>query len=181
MVLSLSAEEPNHHSNMIHQLTVKLNQQEENYQRQLRSIQRQIKGKQEKLVELASKADQLRLIYQKDLDELASRHERELNEIRKQHENELKELKTRYQSERSYKQNQLIDQVMEKALIEFEQQEHSVIRIQNIKSQYDSATHGSSYNKHIAPITQSSYSKQYMPTDALSWPSPNTRRLKLGI
>jgi DNA repair exonuclease SbcCD ATPase subunit len=179
MVQSLSLEEPNHHSNVIHQLTIKLIQQEESYQRQLRSIQRRIKEKQEKLVELTSKADQLKLIYQRDLNELSSRHEKELNEIRTQHENELKELKTKYQPAHTCQQSQLIDQIMEKILIEFEQQEHSIIP-QSIETQYHPATHTSSCNKYI-PTTQSSYSKQYMPIDALSWPSPNARRLKLGI
>lgn len=179
MIQSLSLKEPNYHSNMIHQLMIKLNQQEESYQRQLRSIQRRIKEKQEKLIELTSKADQLKLIHQRDLNELSSRHERELNEIRAQHENELKELKTKYQPAHGCQQSQLIDQIMEKVLIEFEQQEHSIIP-QNIETQYHSTTHASSYNKYI-PTTQSSYSKQYMPIDALSWPSPNARRLKIGI
>ncbi|ORE02252.1 hypothetical protein BCV72DRAFT_309291 [Rhizopus microsporus var. microsporus] len=179
MVQSLSLEEPVHHSNVIHQLTIKLNQQEESYQRRLRSIQRRIKEKQEKLVELTSKADQLKLIYQRDLNELSSRHERELNKIRAQHENELKELKTKYQPAHTCHHGQLIDQIMEKVLIEFEQQEHSIIP-QNIETQYHSTTHASSYKKYM-PTTQSSYSKQYMPIDALSWPSPNARRLKIGI
>ncbi|RCH85455.1 hypothetical protein CU097_005540 [Rhizopus azygosporus] len=156
MIQSLSLKEPNYHSNMIHQLMIKLNQQEESYQRQLRSIQRRIKEKQEKLIELTSKADQLKLIHQRDLNELSSRHERELNEIRAQHENELKELKTKYQPAHGCQQSQLIDQIMEKVLIEFEQQEHSIIP-QNIETQYHSTTHASSYNKYI-PTTQSSYS-----------------------
>lgn len=114
-----------------------------------------------------NKLSQLHSIHQAKLKQLQIEHEKELYSIKKQY--QFKEATAN--TSPSTKKGNSINNLIEQALIEFEQEQHYHAPTLTTSNQID---HQNCYtNKGRMLIrNQQWYTKKYVPVDALSWPVP---------
>lgn len=108
---------------------------------------------------------QLNAIHQEQINLLSAQHKRELNQTR---------------TTQEPVNDDSVNEIIEKALIEFEQEQHD-IKPNEIR-QTVNISRGLIHNR--LQTNQQWYAKEYMPVDALTWPFPQTSsntRSRLGV
>lgn len=133
-----------------------------------------------KLQKHKNTVDQLKLDHAVQIAPLNSNHTSRIHKLKAEYEQDLNQLKDQFKSSNttsnkiSNKESLAVDDLIEQALLEFEQEQYNHPTAPIMKQQ-ENTTAGTSLIKdriHLMNKNQQWYTKNYMPVDALSWPVP---------
>ncbi|RCH87492.1 hypothetical protein CU098_009312 [Rhizopus stolonifer] len=158
------------HRKEIHELNLKLKRQDLDYHKRLGFLKDAIEEKERRVVQKQELYERLKEKHKLEISQLISTHQEHIHLLELRHRKEPKQL--------NIPKGEIGD-ILERVLIDFEQEEHDIKSDQIIP---EMTSHW--VNDDMFTVNQQWYMKKYMPIEAESWPFPQTAsntKSRLGI
>ncbi|KAI8971710.1 hypothetical protein BDF20DRAFT_915488 [Mycotypha africana] len=162
------------YTTQINELQCIIKANEENTAKQLEEYQRKISEKDDCLQREKELHKQLKEQYTVEMNRLKLEQEKQLREMEQHHENDLIQLRKEIEELKKLNHKSL-DDAIEKALYEIEQEEHNHPPTTTLGQRNLRNVSSSSFKDNQKKIAnQQWYSEKYIPSQAISWPAPQT-------